>query len=109
MTDQGSLFPGPRCKKCGASILFIMSASGRRIPCEVEKTTVVLHSGDVVTGHVSHFATCPGADKMREPKTRERDHGERERRGQTKVHDMIAAGLGEFISRHGGDGGGDGE
>lgn len=93
MTEQTELFQGPKCRKCGARIRFIASAtSGKAIPCEVEKTTVVLASGETVSGYESHFAHCPGADDMRRPKP--------ERRPDPRMIDMIDEGLGDFIHRH---------
>lgn len=50
------------CRSCKRVIVFIPSASsGAPIPCEVNPTTVVLADGRVVSGRVSHFATCPNA------------------------------------------------
>ena len=78
----------PRCKGCGREIVFVRSNSGKSIPCDpkmirykAKKTghlRVVTPSGDVVSavpsdsiltaddyGYVSHFATCPQADRFR--------------------------------------------
>ncbi len=44
-----------RCKSCGASIFWIVTTFGRRMPVD----------GD----GLSHFATCPDAAKHRRPKT----------------------------------------
>lgn len=65
--SQSSLFGAPRCSSCGAEIVWIASAkSGRPIPCEPPLVTVVTRGGEVVTGYVSHFATCPHADTHRQ-------------------------------------------
>ena len=73
----------PRCRRCGAEIIFIRSAgSGKHIPCDpapVEsngsQTLVVRDEAGfgVVTarvprgkiGYTSHFASCPYADEFR--------------------------------------------
>jgi len=65
--SQSSLFGPPQCSSCGAEIVWITAAkSGRPIPCDSPLVTVVTRGGEVVTGHVSHFATCPHADKHRQ-------------------------------------------
>lgn len=79
------------CKSCGARIKFIKTPAGRYIPVdpdvifwripdtslgETAEDTIVLDDGSVVKGiicmktgtyegYVSHFATCPQADKWR--------------------------------------------
>ena len=77
-----------RCKGCGQEIIWVKSKSGKSIPCDpkmipykAKKTghlRVVTPSGEVVSavlsdsiliatdyGYVSHFATCPQADRFR--------------------------------------------
>ena len=77
-----------RCKGCGQEIIWIKTKSGKSIPCDPEmiyykaKKTghlrVVTPTGEVVSavpsdsiltatdyGYVSHFATCPQADRFR--------------------------------------------
>ena len=72
-----------RCKSCGAEILWIKMKSGKAMPvnperyrfCKVGETTetFVNELGETVkgvppvimTGYISHFATCPNADKHR--------------------------------------------
>lgn len=54
-----------KCRACGAPLKFIRSRNGRAIPVNAERTTIVTDSGDVVSGHVSHFATCPHAESFR--------------------------------------------
>lgn len=76
------------CKSCGAKIRWIKTASGKSMPVNDEevmywqsskgKATIVTPNGEVVKanlegilntatgiGYISHFATCPNADKHR--------------------------------------------
>ena len=87
------------CKSCGAKIVWIKTQNGRSMPCNAEQVEyqknyrgsalIVTKDGEVVrgnivkgggsaltpivdgTGYVSHFATCPNADKHR--RTRHND------------------------------------
>lgn len=77
-----------RCKGCGAEILWIKTAGGKSIPCDPAlvrykeapgaKGKIVTAGGTVVSaelnvpadeatgiGHISHWATCPVANKFR--------------------------------------------
>lgn len=74
-----------KCRSCGASIIFILSTKGRRIPCDAQPIKfnyelggpdkVVTKNGEVLTGkisesgsetgYISHFATCPNANQHR--------------------------------------------
>ena len=80
-----------KCKSCGAEIIWIKMKSGKSMPCnprgihyreqvhgdEECMLTLVTHDGNVVVGqaceeneselvgYVSHFATCPNANKHR--------------------------------------------
>lgn len=54
-----------RCKGCGADIRFRQARSGKWMPCDPELVTILSKSGDVVTGYVPHFVTCPDADQFR--------------------------------------------
>lgn len=79
------------CRSCGKQILWIKTASGKSMPCDpivrpywakekaagkiVTPNGVVLScelNGDPQTatgyGYISHFATCPGANKLRRKK-----------------------------------------
>lgn len=81
------------CRSCGARIIFITTRQGKYMPCDPELvafddcdegTLLVTHDGSTVNigkygylsdpdnqvteGYVSHFATCPHADKHRRPK-----------------------------------------
>lgn len=53
------------CRLCGAPLVWISTPAGKRMPCDAARVTVVLDDGQVVTGRVSHFATCPRADEAR--------------------------------------------
>jgi len=63
-----------KCKSCGAPIRWVtMKATGRRMPVEVENTTIVGQGsggGFIVKGNIPHWANCPGADNHREPKVK---------------------------------------
>lgn len=75
-----------KCKACGADIIWIKTPNGKAMPCDSQKvyfknTTpygslrLVLPDGRLASGewdlesdqygYVSHFATCPSADKFR--------------------------------------------
>ncbi len=77
-----------RCKSCGAQIIWKKTQQGKVTPVNPELVTywerkgaagrVVTPNGEVVccdfvgdlnkatgVGHISHFATCPAADKHR--------------------------------------------
>jgi hypothetical protein len=60
------------CQSCGASIDFIVSEKGRRVPVDAKPLTVFTPDGRAVKGYQSHFATCPQAaewrGKKRQPK-----------------------------------------
>ena len=75
------------CKSCGAEIIWVKTKAGRAMPCDptphnftdkANGKTFVLKSGEVVrgeictgndyvfgVGYISHFATCPDADRHR--------------------------------------------
>lgn len=84
-----------QCRACGAEIMFIKSVAGKTIPVNVEQITyqqkaggsmkVVTPNGEVISGeltvdpqkatgigYISHFATCPEADKFRKPRKSDR-------------------------------------
>ena len=77
-----------QCRYCKADILWIKMKSGKAMPCNTGKllykedkdgyAKIVTQSGRVVSaklvddedeadgiGYVSHYATCPGADRFR--------------------------------------------
>lgn len=80
-----------KCKSCGADIIWIKTAAGKSIPCDSDARTywknphgsdvIVTPNGEVYKadltgdlaqatgiGYISHFATCPAADKFRKKK-----------------------------------------
>lgn len=51
-----------KCKGCGADILFIIiKSSGRKMPVDTYKTTVITVDGELVSGYVPHWINCPNA------------------------------------------------
>ena len=53
-----------RCRSCNARIIFLETSSGKKMPIDadtVEAEDEVYEHGR----HVSHFSTCPDADKFR--------------------------------------------
>lgn len=55
------------CKSCGAEIVWLKTAIGKSMPVDVDTVT----NGEKTFNHgkhVSHFATCPQANKHRKPK-----------------------------------------
>lgn len=65
MSAQASIFGRPRCQLCGAEIEWVSTASGKAMPVDPGRVTVVTKGGDTVTGQIPHWATCPHADKAR--------------------------------------------
>jgi len=77
----------PKCKACGAPIIWIKLKSGKSMPCNPapihysaslnpERLNLVLPEGTVLEygvkdpasskyGYTSHFATCPAANQFR--------------------------------------------
>lgn len=58
------------CSSCGAEIVWVTMSTGKRMPLDPKKYTVVVADGEgkdarVVTGQQSHFASCPKADAHR--------------------------------------------
>ena len=77
-----------KCRSCGAEIIWIKTAGRKAMPCNPEQVAywqekkgsekIVTPNGEVVSaelsgipgkqtgiGYISHFATCPNADKHR--------------------------------------------
>lgn len=86
------------CRACGAEIGFIKTVAGKTIPVNPEEVTyeqkaggslkIVTPNGEVLSaerpadlqkatgiGYISHFATCPQADKFRKPRKSTRKKG----------------------------------
>lgn len=70
--DLGRATPDRTCHTCGAPIKFIKSPKGEPQPCDIERTLVVLESGETVIGHHSHHATCRGARRAPAPRAQAR-------------------------------------
>lgn len=70
--DLGRATPDRTCHTCGAPIRFIKSPKGEPQPCDIERTLVVLESGETVIGHHSHHATCRGAPRAQAPRAHAR-------------------------------------
>lgn len=53
-----------RCKACRARIIFLPTAAGKKIPVDAD-TVDAEDEGYEHGKHVSHFSSCPDADKFR--------------------------------------------
>ena len=68
MGERGS------CRSCGASILWVETSTGKKMPLdfEPERRFVIEASGGMLATlrntYVSHFATCKFADQHRKPR-----------------------------------------
>jgi len=62
-----------KCKSCGADIIWVKMTSGYPMPLDAKEKILWKPVRDgiapiKITGHESHFATCPNADKHRKRK-----------------------------------------
>lgn len=80
------------CRSCGSQIIWVKTKSGKNMPCNTSVVSymkggpdkIVTPNGDVISGtvihpepgqdfdgcgYISHFATCPNADRHRRRKT----------------------------------------
>lgn len=74
-----------KCRSCGATIIWLTLESGKDHPCDPELVCadelepgfkLITEGGEILTemgdesisGYVSHFSTCPDADKWRKKK-----------------------------------------
>jgi hypothetical protein len=67
-----------KCKSCGAPIKWVKMKSGRMVPVEVTKTSIVYLSagfGFVEVGNVPHWGNCPNPDNHRFPKATNQEIG----------------------------------
>jgi len=87
-----------QCRACGAPIGFIKTKAGKTVPVDADgwtflpepngKQMFVMPDGStergtamnaegpaVKVGYISHFATCPEADKFRKPRKSDRKKG----------------------------------
>lgn len=57
-----------KCKACGAPILWVEMASGKKMPLDARPVSMVEVKegiGQVIQVYQAHFATCPGAEQFR--------------------------------------------
>lgn len=54
------------CNSCSAAIIWLVTSTGRKMPTNPEGVTAQDWYFDPKR-HVSHFATCPNANKHRKP------------------------------------------
>ncbi len=71
------------CRSCNAEIIWVKTAKGKNMPIDAEElehlnggdraftifdregNSMRVEPGETVVGHLSHFGTCPNADKHR--------------------------------------------
>jgi len=56
------------CRACNRPIELVPTKSGKSIPCDPDRVSIVLDDGEVVSGRVCHFATCTQPDRFRKPR-----------------------------------------
>jgi len=54
-----------KCRGCGAEIIWLQTEKGKPMPCDPGKVTVVTEKGQVVSGYIPHWATCPKAKEFK--------------------------------------------
>lgn len=54
-----------KCRWCGKEINWIKTPAGKAMPVDIETITVVTVNGEVVKGHMPHWATCPAAQQFK--------------------------------------------
>jgi hypothetical protein len=63
----------PKCRACGASIEFVTTENGRKMPVNdrLQNFVVVTEDGTayVRQGHTPHWATCTDPDAFRKPQS----------------------------------------
>lgn len=92
------MFRTTQCRACGAEIGFIKTVAGKTIPVNPEEVAyeqkaggslkIVTPNGEVLSaerpadpqkatgiGYISHFATCPEADRFRKARKSDRKKG----------------------------------
>lgn len=62
-----------KCNGCGQEIKWIQMKSGKMMPVDLKKLTIISvdqsnGEGSLVYGFESHFSTCPKADEFRKGK-----------------------------------------
>jgi hypothetical protein len=56
-----------RCRSCNAKVIWFETPKGKNMPVDAD----TVEAGDEaldLSRHVSHFRTCPNADKHRKPR-----------------------------------------
>ena len=57
------------CRSCGAPIDFVITPAGKYMPVDPGKrVTIVTDGGEVRSGLIPHWATCPTPEKHRKQK-----------------------------------------
>jgi len=64
--DRNRTMKYARCKKCGASIVFLPTTTGKQMPVNAD-TVVHPYAYFDIKVHRSHFADCPAASVFRKP------------------------------------------
>jgi len=60
------------CQGCSQSILLAKTRNGKSIQLDPPKLTIVTEAGDIVSGRITHFATCQNARDFVGKKTEDR-------------------------------------
>lgn len=54
------------CQACGKEIVFVGTENGSLMPCNPRGITIITPDGRTVRGRETHFASCPGARKLKQ-------------------------------------------
>lgn len=54
-----------RCKKCGGPIHWIVTKAGKKMPTNPGEVKICTEGGEIVSGFIPHWDTCPYADDFR--------------------------------------------
>jgi len=77
--------PVAKCKGCGRPIAWVKTPKDKWIPVDVDQEyLIVTKQGQVVSGRIAHWATCPKSDQFRNkwPKSKgDQNYGRVEDRG----------------------------
>jgi len=57
-----------KCRSCGAKIIWVKTKAGKNMPIDFDVKFIDDEEFSAPIGHISHFSTCPVADKFRKPK-----------------------------------------
>jgi hypothetical protein len=58
------------CKGCKAPIVWLKSESGKNIPCQAKRISIVTDVGKVVQGYEPHWGNCPNEEQFRGRKSK---------------------------------------